>query len=83
VNGLRSTITSPQEDKYEKHEDAVLVTVDFAGEMEAKASATRFHGVCYLSPQLYRRTFSANPSLEPLPRCAMEGRQLSDEQFDE
>jgi hypothetical protein len=36
--------------KYEDHEDAVLVTVDFTGEGEAEAFATRFEGVCRLSP---------------------------------
>ena len=36
--------------KYEDHEDAVLVTVDFTGEGEAEAFATRFEGVYRLSP---------------------------------
>jgi hypothetical protein len=36
--------------KYEDHEDAVLVTVDFTGEGAAEAFATRFEGVCRLSP---------------------------------
>ena len=36
--------------KYEDHEDAVLVTVDFTGEGEAEAFATRFEGVCRISP---------------------------------
>jgi hypothetical protein len=30
----------PTSYKYEEHEDAVLVTVDFGGEMEAEAFAT-------------------------------------------
>ena len=36
--------------KYEDHEDAVFVTVDFIGESEAEAFATRFEGVYRLSP---------------------------------
>jgi hypothetical protein len=41
----------PTRYKYEEHEDTVLVTVDFASEMEAEAFATRCDGVYDLSPQ--------------------------------
>jgi hypothetical protein len=48
---LHANQYEPTRYKYEEHEDAVLVTVDFAGEMEAEAFATRFDGVYDLYPQ--------------------------------
>jgi hypothetical protein len=48
---LHANQYEPTKYKYEEHEDAVLVTVDFAGEREAEAFATRFDGVCGLYPQ--------------------------------
>ena len=37
--------------KYDDHEDAVLVTVDFLAKAAAEAFATRFEGVYHLSPR--------------------------------
>ena len=51
----------PTRYKYEEHKDAVLVTVDFAGEMEAKAFATRFDGVYELYPHPSRVGCQASP----------------------
>jgi hypothetical protein len=42
---LHANHCEPTRYKYEEHEDAVLVTVDFPGETEAEAFATRFNGV--------------------------------------
>jgi hypothetical protein len=36
--------------KYDHHEDAVLVTVDFTAKMAAEAFAVRFQGIYHLSP---------------------------------
>ena len=48
---LRANQCEPTRYKYEEHEDAVLVTVDFADETGAEAFATRFDGVYVLYPQ--------------------------------
>jgi len=48
---LHANQYEPTRYKYEEQEDAVLVTVDFAGEMEAEAFATRFDGICGSYPQ--------------------------------
>ena len=37
--------------RYDDHEDAVLVTVDFPAKAAAEAFATRFDGTYYLSPR--------------------------------
>jgi hypothetical protein len=37
--------------RYDHHEDAVLVTVDFPAKAAAEAFATRFDGAHYLSPR--------------------------------
>jgi hypothetical protein len=48
---LHANQYEPTRYKYEEHEDAVLVTVDFAGEMEAEAFTVHFDGICGLYPQ--------------------------------
>jgi hypothetical protein len=42
---------TPTRYKYDHHEDAVLVTVDFPAEVAAQAFAIHFDGVYRLSPQ--------------------------------
>jgi hypothetical protein len=56
---LHANQYEPTRYKYEEHEDAVFVTVDFAGEMEAEAFATRFDGVYGLYLQ------STSPDIPP------------------
>ena len=51
----------PTRYKYEENEDSVLVTVDFAGETEAEAFATRFDGVYELYPHPSRIGQQASP----------------------
>ena len=40
--------------RYDHHEDAVLVTVDFPAKAAAEAFATRFDGAYHLSPRRAR-----------------------------
>ena len=49
--GSVSFVSQPIRYKYDHHEDAVLVTVDFPAEVAAEAFAMRFDGVDRLSPQ--------------------------------
>ena len=41
----------PSRYKYDHHEDAILVTIDFPSEMAAEAFAARFDSVYHLSTQ--------------------------------
>ena len=45
--------------RYDHHEDAVLVTVDFPAKVEAEAFATRFDGAYQFAP---RPAWPASPS---------------------
>ncbi len=48
---LNANRYQPTKYKYDDHEDAVLVTVDFLAKAAAEAFATRFEGVYHLSPR--------------------------------
>jgi hypothetical protein len=48
--------------RYDHHEDAVLVTVDFPAKATAEAFATRFDGAYHLSP---RPAWPDSPSYLP------------------
>ena len=57
----------PTRYKYDHHEDAVVVTVDFSAEAAAEAFAARFQGVYHSSTQPASPANSRQLSTEPSP----------------